>query len=319
MSLVFVVVAQIVHVLLMLAVAPLLAGLVAWLKARLLRQAGSRVWQTWRDLRRLARKQPVIAENASPLFRAAPAIAFAVVATAAALTPSFATGMAFAPLSDLLVIAGLLALARVVMALAAMDVGTTIGGMGAARTMRFAGFAQPALFLVIFTFALLAGTTNLDAIADLLRDGSIGIRASLGLALVALSAVAAAETGRLPLADANARCEPTMLYEAVTFEYSGRDLALLRAAEALKLLVWLSLIAILFMPYGAVPATAGLLAWLVGIAVWCVKLLVLACVLAAFECGVAMMRMARVPELLGAAALLGLLALAFLFATQGLV
>jgi formate hydrogenlyase subunit 4 len=319
MSVVLAIIAQLVHVALTFAAALLLVDLIEWMKSRLLGRTGPPLGRLWRDLHRLARKQPVIAENASPLFLAAPYVAFAAVATAASLTPSFATGMVFAPLADLLVIAGLLALACAVMALAAMDVGTAIGGGAASRTISYAALAQPALFLVLLTFGLLAGTTNLDAIAETLREGAVGIRASLGMALVSLMAIAIAQMGRSPAANANTRCEPAMLSEAAMLEYSGRDLALLEATDALRLALWLSLIAVLVMPYGVVPASAGPLAWLVGIVLWAAKLVVLGCGLAVLECGFAVMRTARVPELLGAATLLGLLALAFLFASQGLV
>ncbi len=148
-------------------------GCIRRLKARLLGRVGPPLLQPWRDLLRLLRKQPVMAENASWLFAAAPAGCLAAIAAAAALVPSFALGMASAPLADLLVIAGLLALARCILALAAMDVGTAFGGIGASREMTFAVFAEPALLLVIFTLALLAGTTNLDVIAACLREGTL--------------------------------------------------------------------------------------------------------------------------------------------------
>ena len=136
---------QLVHVALLLAAAPLLVGLIRRIKARLVGRAGPPLMQPYRDLLRLARKQPVLAENASVVFRAAPLASFAATAAAAALVPSFALGMATAPVADLLVIAGLLTIARVALALAAMDVGTAFGGIGASREMSFAAFAEPAL------------------------------------------------------------------------------------------------------------------------------------------------------------------------------
>ena len=100
---------------------------------------------------------------------------------AAALVPSFARGMALAPLSDLILVAGLLALGRVAMALAGMDVGTAFGGLGASREMSFAALAEPALVVAVLSLAILAGTTNLDTIAGAFRDGALGLRVSLGL------------------------------------------------------------------------------------------------------------------------------------------
>ena len=249
--------ALLVHVGLMLALAPLLVGFLRWIKARLLGRVGPPVLQPWRDLRRLARKQPVLAENASWLFRAAPAAGFAATLAAAALVPGFALGMATAPLSDLLAIIGLLALARCVLALAALDIGTAFGGIGAAREMTFASFAEPAMLLVVFTLALLVGTTNLDAIATALREAAVGLRVSLGLALVSILAVAIAENGRIPVDNPATHLELTMVHEAMVLEYSARHLALIEGTAALKLLLWMTLIAAVFVPFGtASPSPA---------------------------------------------------------------
>ena len=309
--------AQLLHIGLLLAGAPLLIGFVRWLKARLLGRIGPPVVQPWRDLRRLARKQPVLAYNATFLFRAAPSLGFAATLAAAALVPSFALGMATAQISDLLAIAGLLGLARCILALAGMDVGTPFGGIGASREMMFSVFAEPGLILVFFTLALLAGTTNLDVIAGLLREGTLGLRVSLGLALVATCVIAIAENGRIPVDNPATHLELTMVHEAMVLEYSGRDLALIEATAALKLLLWLTLIATLFCPFGMAVPDGGLLAWPLGLLTWGLKMVALATALACFETGIAKMRVFRVPEFLGVAILFGLLAAVFLFVSTG--
>jgi formate hydrogenlyase subunit 4 len=308
---------QLVHVALLLVAAPLLVGLIRRIKARLVGRTGPRLSQPYRDLLRLARKQPVLAENASVLFRTAPIASFAATTAAAALVPSFALGMATAPVADLLVIAGLLTIARVAIALAAMDVGTAFGGIGASREMSFAAFAEPALLLVFLTLMLLAGSTNLDLIAGLLRDGSLGLRVSLGLALASTLAVAVAENGRIPVDNPASHLELGMVHEAMVLEYSGSDLALIEATAALRLLLWFTLIAAIFIPFGIAPDGAGPLAWLIGLAAWAAKMLGLAVVLAVFETSTAKMRVFRVPEYLGIAVLLGLLAAVFLFVSTG--
>ena len=306
------------HVFLLLVLAPLLVGAVRRIKARLLGRVGPPVVQPWRDLIRLARKQPVLAENASWLFRAAPAAAFAATLTAAALVPGAALGMATAPLADLLVIVGLLTAARCVLALAGMDVGTAFGGLGAARDMTFAAFAEPAMMLVIFTLGLLLGTTNLDAIALVLRDSSVGLRVSLGLALVAILTVAIAENGRVPVDNPATHLELTMVHEAMVLEYSGRHLALIEWTAALKLLLWMTLIATLFAPMGIATPQSGPLGWLLAVPLWAGKVGVLAAALALLESAIAKMRVFLVPEFLGIAVLLGLLAAVFLFVSQGI-
>lgn len=309
----------VVHLALALALAPVLVGCIRWTKARLTGRTGAPVMQPWRDLLRLARKQPVLAENASWLFRAAPTAVFAATLAAVALVPGFALGMATAPLSDLLVLVGLLALGRCTLALAGLDIGTAFGGIGASRAMTVAVFFEPAMMLVIFALALLAGTTNLDAIATVLRDSGVGPRASLGFALVAIVAVAIAENGRIPIDSPATQLELTMVGPAMVLEYSARHLALIEWAAALKLLLWISLIATIFVPFGLASPGSDPLVWLLALPVWALKLGVMATVLALFETAIARMPVFRVPEFLGVAVLLGLLAAVFLFASQGAV
>lgn len=310
--------ALVAHACLMLALAPVLVGVVRWIEARLLGRVGASPLQPWRDLIRLARKQQVIAFNASPVFTAAPVVAFAATLAAAALVPGAVLGMTTAPIADLLVVIGLLALARCAMALAALDIGTGFGGLGAAREMTFAAFAEPAMLLIAFTLALLAGTTNLDAIAMLLREASVGLRVSLGLALVAAITVGLAENGRLPVDNPASHLELTMIHEAMLLEYGGRPLALIEGTAALKLLIWFSLIATIFVPFGLATPTAAPLVWALALPVWILKLVAMALAMAGLEVSIAKMRIFRVPEFLGVALLLGLLAAVFLFVSQGL-
>lgn len=311
------------HLLLTLAVAPLLVGLVRLAKARMVGRLGPPVLQPWRDLKRLLRKQPIVADSVSFVFTAAPAICLASTLAALALVPSFGLGMTTAPVSDLIVLAGLLGLGRAALALAAMDTGTSFGGLGASREMLFAVFAEPALLLVVFALALMTGTTNLDAVVTAIASGHLGLRISMALAGVSLAIVALAESGRIPVDNPATHLELTMVHEAMALEYSGRHLAMIEAAAALRLLVWFSLLAAIFAPFGMAPAPeagqgpALLLLWAMGAAIWAAKLLVLAIALAAFETSRAKLRVFRVPELLGMALLLGLLAAILLFVSQG--
>ncbi len=308
---------QILHIGLMLAAAPLAVGLIRWLKARMQGRRGASPLQPFRDLAKLCAKRPVLAENASPVSEAAPYLALAATLVAAALVPGFARGMAFAPAADLVLVAGLLALTRMALALNGMDAGTAFGGMGAAREMSFAVFAEPALLVSALSFAILAGSTNLDQIGAVFRDGALGLRVSLGLAAVAMGAVALAENARLPVDNPATHLELTMVHEAMLLEASGRHLALWELQAALKLTLWLALIAAIFLPFGAAPAGSGPLAWLVGLLAWGAKMGGLCLALAIFESAIAKMRVFRVPEFLGAALLLALLAAALLFVSTG--
>ncbi|SDB70175.1 Formate hydrogenlyase subunit 4 [Belnapia rosea] len=311
------VIAQLLHLALMLAAAPLVLGVVRWLKARMLGRRGASPLQPLRDLAKLLRKRPVLAENASVVTEAAPHLAVAVTVVAIALVPSFAHGMAFAPVADLVLVAGLLALARMALALNGLDVGTAFGGLGAAREMSFAVLAEPALLVSALSFAILAGTTNLDQIGAVFRDGALGLRVSLGLAAVAMLAVALAENARIPVDNPSTHLELTMVHEAMLLEASGRHLALWDYQAALKLTLWLALVSAIFLPFGVAPAGTGPLAWLIGLLAWAAKMGMLCLALAFFENAIAKMRVFRVPEFLGAALLLALLAAALLFVSTG--
>jgi formate hydrogenlyase subunit 4 len=310
---------QLLHLALLLAAAPCDVGLTRLAKARLLGRRGPAVLQPWRDLLRLLRKRPLLADNASAVSRVAPYVALAATILAASLVPSFAHGMALAPLADVIVVAGLLGLARAALALAGMDAGTAFGGLGAAREMSFAVFAEPALLLAVLSLAILAGSTNLDVMTQALQDRALGLRVSLGLALVALLAVALAENGRMPVDNPATHLELTMVHEAMLLEASARHLALWEYQAALRLTLWLTLLAALALPHGIAAAAAGPLAWAAALFWWAIKLALLVLALAAFESATAKMRVFRVPEFLGAALLLALLGAVLLFLSTGLV
>jgi formate hydrogenlyase subunit 4 len=303
---------------LVLLLAPLLTGVVRKAKARLLRRQGASPLQPYRDLARLLRKEAVLADNASWLFRTAPYLIFAATWVAAALVPTFATGLTFSWSADLIAIIALLASARFFLALAGMDVGTSFGGIGASREVMIASLAEPAMIMIIFVLALVAGATQLSTIAEFMLSPEVGLRVSLGLAMIALIMVAIAENARIPVDNPATHLELTMVHEAMVLEYSGRHLAMIEFAAALKLLVYISLIACVFVPWGLAPAGAGLAAYAMGGVAYVVKLGLAGFLLALFETSIAKMRVFRVPDLLGAALMLGLLGTLLLFVSRGL-
>jgi formate hydrogenlyase subunit 4 len=303
------------QMLLVLALAPLLLGFTRKIKARLLARKGPPVIQPYRDLVRLVRKEAVLAENASWLFRAAPYLIFAATWVAAALVPTFATGLYFSWSADLIAIIALVGSARFFQALAGMDVGTSFGGIGSSREMLFASLAEPAMIMIVFTVALVAGSTQLSAIAGFMHDHT-ALRVSLGLALVALIIVAIAENARIPVDNPATHLELTMVHEAMVLEYSGRHLALIELAAALKLLLFISLIACIFAPWGLAGGDTGLESYAIGTAAYLGKLAVGAFLLVVFETSIAKMRVFRVPEFLGAALMLGLLGALLLFVSR---
>ena len=304
------------QMLLVLLLAPLLTGFVRKVKARLLRRRGPPLLQPFRDLARLLRKDAVLAENASWLFRVVPYLMFAATWVAASLVPTFRSGLLFSWTADLIALIALLGSARFFLALAGMDVGTGFGGIGASREMMIASLAEPAMMMIVFAIALIAGSTQLSTMAAFMNSPEVGLRVSLGLALLALIIVAVAENARIPVDNPATYLELTMVHEAMVLEYSGRHLALIELATFLKLLLYMSLIACLFAPWGIGAATADPAEIAIGVASYVAKLVAGSFLLAVFETAIAKMRVFRVPQFLGAALMLALLATLLRFVSR---
>lgn len=309
---------QVAQMLLVLALAPLLTGFIRKMKAGLQHRRGPSVIQPYRDLLKLLRKEVVLADNASWLFRSAPYLIFAATWVAAALVPTFATGLLFSWSADLIAIIALLGSARFFLALTGLDVGTSFGGIGSSREVMIAALAEPAMIMVVFTLALIAGSTQLSSVANFMLSGAVGLRVSLALSLIALVMVAVAENARIPVDNPATHLELTMIHEAMILEYSGRHLAVIELASSLKLVLYLSLIASLFFPWGMAQEGAGPLAYTMGAVTYAGKLAVGGLLLALFETSVAKMRVFRVPEFLGAALMLAFLATLLMFVTRSL-
>ncbi len=309
---------QFIQMALVVLLAPLLTGFVRKVKARLMRRRGPSVIQPYRDLFRLLRKEAVLAENASWLFRVTPYLIFAATWVATALVPTFASGLIFSWSADIIAIIALLASARFFLALAGMDVGTSFGGIGSSREVMIASLAEPAMLLTVFSLALLAGSTQLSTITAFMGSSEVGLRVTLGMAMVALILVAIAENGRIPVDNPATHLELTMVHEAMVLEYSGRHLAMIELSASLKLLLYMSLIGSVFIPWGLALSDDGLLAYATGFAAFAVKITMLGALLAVFETAVAKMRVFRVPEFLGAALMLALLGMLLLFVSRSL-
>ena len=306
------------EMLVVLLLSPLLTGFVRKMKARLLQRQGPPLLQPYRDLIRLMRKDVVLADGASWLFRVNPYIIFAGTWVAASLVPTFRGGLMFSWSADLIAIIALLGSARFFLALSGLDVGTSFGGIGSSREVMIASLAEPAMLMIVFTLALIAGSTQLSTMAAFMLSSEVGLRVSLGLALLALIMVAIAENARIPIDNPATHLELTMVHEAMVLEYSGRHLALIDLTSELKLLLYVSVIGCVFTPWGIAGPDSGPLALAVGVVSYVGKLAVGGILLALFETAIAKMRVFRVPAFLGAALMLGLLATLLLFVSRSL-
>jgi formate hydrogenlyase subunit 4 len=304
------VVRQLSEVVLAIAIAPLFAGWIAQCRAWLQSRTAPPLIQPYRMLRKLFNKDAALAIGASPLFRMTPYILFGTMVLAAAIIPSIATDLPFARAADAIALIGLFATARVFQSLAAMDIGTAFGTMGARRDMMIGFLAEPALLMVLFNAFLLSGSTALPSVVDASTLHPFFVDPSLLFAAVAFLMVLLAENARIPIDNPATHLELTMIHEAMALEYSARHLALVEWAADLKLFNYACIGFALFLPWGiATHGRDGGVALAVAVGALLAKLLLAGAVLALIEALSAKLRIFRAPEYLAISFLLAVLGL----------
>lgn len=299
---------QLVQNAMVLLAGPLLLGWINQCRAILQNRSGAGVLQPFRNLIKLFHKDAILAHNASPLFRATPYILFACMWLAAALIPVLATDLPLSPAVDVIALVGIFALARVFISLAAMDIGTAFGSLGARREMLVGFLAEPALLMVLFTASTISQSTSLITIVEALAHKQFVLYPSMTFAAVAFVMVLLAENARIPVDNPTTHLELTMIHEAMILEYSARHLALIEWASALKLLAYMTLGIALFLPWG-IAENGDWSALPLALLLVFMKLLIGGAGLALLEAVTAKMRIFRVPEFMGTAFLLAVLGL----------
>jgi formate hydrogenlyase subunit 4 len=299
-------ISQLLEIVLALLLAPLLVGWVNQCRAWLQNRSGAGLLQPYRVLHKLFHKESVLAHHASPLFRSAPYIVFGCMLLASAIIPTLSTDLPLSPAADAIALVGLFALARVFLSLAAMDVGTAFGSLGARREMLIGFLAEPALLMVLFSASLIPKSTSLTTIVETLAHRELAIYPSLAFAGVAFTMISLAENARVPVDNPATHLELTMIHEALILEYSGRHLALMEWAASLKLFAYSCLGLALFFPWGVAEAHAPL-ELVLALPVLLLKLAVGGALLALLEAASAKMRIFRVPEFLGTAFMLAVI------------
>ena len=300
--------AQFTELALAVLLAPLLTGWVNQCRAWLQSKSAPPLLQPYRTLAKLFQKEVVLAHGASPLFRFAPYLIFGSLCSAAAIVPTLGTDLPLNAAADAIALVGLLALARLFIALAGMDVGTAFGTLGARREMLVGFLAEPALLMVLFTASLISSSTSLTTIVETLAHKELVIYPSMAFAGVAFTMVSLAENARIPVDNPATHLELTMIHEAMVLEYSGRHLAMIEWAASLKLFVYSCIGLALFFPWGI--AEGGDWKGLVlALPVLFAKLALGGALLALIEMLSAKMRIFRAPEFLGTAFLLAVLAM----------
>jgi formate hydrogenlyase subunit 4 len=299
-------ISQLLEIVIAIALAPLLSGWVNQWRAWLQNKSAPSLWQPYRMLHKLFNKESMVASHASRLFRSAPYVKFGCMVLACAIIPTLSTDLPLAPAADAIALVGLFALARVFISLAAMDIGTAFGTMGARREMLVGFLAEPALLMVLFSASLISKSTSLTTIVETLAHRELAIYPGLAFAGVAFMMVSLAENARVPVDNPATHLELTMLHEALILEYSGRHLALLEWAASLKLFAYSCIGLALFFPWGVAEANEPL-AMLLALPALAFKLAVGGVLLAVLETVSAKMRIFRVPEFLATAFLLAVI------------
>jgi formate hydrogenlyase subunit 4 len=302
----------IVQLVLMLAIAPLVTGVIRTMKARLQVRRGPGILQPYQELLKLFRKGMVIPDTASWIFDATPYVVFATAAIAALMVPMVAAEAPLGLFGGVLALVYLLGLGRFFLALGGLDTGSSFGGLGSSREMTIAALAEPAMMLAVFTVAIGANSTSLTEMART----SVGttwhfLAPAQMLACAALFLVLIAETGRIPVDNPATHLELTMIHEAMILEYSGPYLGLIEWGAWIKQLLLMTLLINCFLPVGLPSAWS--LEVVPGLVFLLLKLLLLACAIVGVETANAKMRLFRVPELLAVAFTLAALALASTF------
>jgi formate hydrogenlyase subunit 4 len=299
---------QLLALVMALVLAPLLTGWVNQCRARLQNKSVPGFLQPYRMLHKLFNKESVLAEHASSLYRTAPYVIFSCMLLACAIVPTISTDLPLSPAADAIALVGLFALARVFISLAAMDVGTAFGSMGARREMLVGFLAEPALLMVLFCASMITRSTSLTTIVETLAHRDLAIYPSLFVAGVAFVMVSLAENARVPVDNPDTHLELTMIHEALILEYSARHLALLEWAASLKLFAYSCVGLAIFFPWGVAEANSPL-ALLLALPVLVFKLAVGGVLMALIETLSAKMRIFRVPEFLGTAFLMAVIGL----------
>ncbi len=308
----------ILQIIIILALSPLISGIIKKVKAFFQIRKGPSIFQPYYDIAKLLRKDSVVSQNVSWIFHAAVIISFAAVLTAGLFIPIYITQLPLGFAGDLIAVVYLFALARFFTALASLDAGSSFGGMGGSREMFVAAMVEPALMLAIFAVALNVGSTNLSFISQTISGMGIdAVSPYQILAFVSLFIIAIAETGRIPVDNPSTHLELTMIHEAMILEYSGKQLAIVELGAMAKQLLVFSLLANIFFPWGIASGESGIAALAFAIVIFILKVVIIGITMAAVETSTAKWRLFRLPELLSISLMLSFLSLVAFIIVKG--
>ena len=288
----------ILQLILFIGAAPLLSGIISKIKNNIRMRKGQGILQPYYNLGKLFSKGEVVSETASWIFRVAPFVVLASMLVSAMLIPVFILSSPANYAGDFLALIFVFALGRFFLALAALDTGSSFGGMGASREMFISSLVEPAFCLAVFAVSLQFGSTDISAFS-----GMHAVSVSSIVAAITLFLVAIAESSRIPVDNQETHLELTMVHEAMVLEYSGGSLALIEMAAYIKQMILFFLIAQIVLPIGL--PTGEIFFWVLW---YLARIFIIAIAVALVEVSVAKMRLFRVADFLGLAFVLGVIA-----------
>ena len=306
------IVVGLIQVLVMIVLAPLLTGIIRKTKARTQKRIGSSVLQPYYDLLKLIRKDEVVSEQSSWIFRACPWINFVAMSTAAFFIPVFLAYTPFGLVGDLILVIGLFALARFFTMLAGLDVASSFGGLGSSREMMISALLEPALFLSIFVIAITYGGTNLSTLIGASSNSSFLSHPQIIFAAIGMFIIILGETGRLPFDNPATHLELTMVHEAMILEYSGKSLALMEWSQSIKQIILFTLMVNIFVPWG-ISASILLPTLAIGFLLFVGKISLFGILVAFLESSVAKWRLFRIPDLIAIAVASSMIGIVFCY------
>ncbi len=305
--------AAFVQALVLIAIAPLITGMVRKFKALMQHRSGADVLQPYRELAKLFRKDETVSESTSRLFRAIPYVCFAAITLIAFMVPFCFTGI-FAPHGDLIALVYIFTLYRFCMVIGGLEGGSSFGGMGSSRELMMSVLIEPSLLLALMTVCVLSGAgTDISAVPGLLMSmGVLAVGPALLLAAASFVITVTAENARIPFDNPDTHLELTMVHEGMLIEYSGRSLALMEFSSMMRLVIFMTMLGTLFFPWG-IATVAAPLPLLIGFAAIMLKLTLMAFALALLESSSTKFRLFKMPNLLTASFVLALLAIISLY------
>jgi formate hydrogenlyase subunit 4 len=299
------------QVIVIVAFAPLIEGLISRFKEILQSKRGPSIFQPYRDIWKLLHKDEIVSDHCSWLFRATPYVAFAAPVFVALLIPVLTRyPLFFAFMGDMLGGGFVLALGGFFTSLAAVDTGNPYGPMGASRTRMVGFLAEPVFIVVFLTVSFVAGSTIpyivqtrwMTPISNFFEPAHV-------LLLIAFLMLILAEDGRIPVDSPSGQFELAMIDRSKSLEYSGCAAALMKWASAMKFFVLICIfLNVLVTPWGLAQSMApGEV--LLAVPLVLLKVLCFILVLVYIESSLAKLRLFRITEFLGAAFVISIVAM----------